>query len=163
MFAVRRAIPAVRAAGARSFSDAAAAAGMTLNFSLPHRSVYFEKSVDRVVIPGMEGVYGITAGHTPIVSEMKPGVVDIVHAAGEEPEKYFVSGGIAITHDNSLTEISAIEAVQLDEIDGDAVKDSFAKAKTAFDGAEAGSMEKAEAQIQMEVSKEMAAAIGVAV
>ena len=37
--------------------------------------------MDRVVIPGMEGVYGITAGHTPIVSEMKPGVVDIVHAA----------------------------------------------------------------------------------
>ena len=55
MFAVRRAIPAVRAAGARSFSDAAAAAGMTLNFSLPHRSVYFEKV-------GMVGPRGIRSG-----------------------------------------------------------------------------------------------------
>ena len=39
------------------------------------------QSVDRVVIPGMEGVYGVTAGHTPIVAEMKPGVVNIVHTA----------------------------------------------------------------------------------
>ena len=58
-------------------------------------------------------------------------------------------------------EISAIEAVQLDEIDGDAVKDTYAKAKSAFDSTEAGSMDKAEAQIRMEVAKEMAAAIGV--
>ena len=48
-------------------------------------------------VPGVEGEYGITAGHTPVVSQMKPGIVSIVHGAGEEPEKFFVSGGFAFT------------------------------------------------------------------
>ena len=32
-------------------------------------------------IPGVEGEYGVTAGHTPIISQLKPGVVSIVHDA----------------------------------------------------------------------------------
>ena len=61
------------------------------------------QTVDRVIIPGAEGVYGVTAGHTPIVSQLKPGVVEIVHEAAGEAEKYFVSGGFALTHDTSVT------------------------------------------------------------
>jgi len=34
----------------------------------------------------MEGEYGITAGHTPIISQMKPGIVSIVH----EAVRYFI-------------------------------------------------------------------------
>ena len=36
----------------------------------------------------MEGEYGITAGHTPIVSQLKPGMVSIVHKTGEEAESH---------------------------------------------------------------------------
>jgi F0F1-type ATP synthase epsilon subunit len=74
----------------------------------------------------MEGEYGVTAGHTPIISQMKPGVISIVHEAvraifcgvkqcgdvtlwlnrfsqGSEAEKFFVSGGFALTHADSST------------------------------------------------------------
>jgi hypothetical protein len=63
----------------------------------------------------------------------------------------------------SVQDISALEAVKLDDLDGDAVRDSYSKAKQAFDGAEAGSMGKAEAQVTMETSKSMAAALGLSI
>lgn len=66
-------------------------------------------------------------------------------------------------HSCHVQDLSVLEAVKLDSIDAEAVKDSYGKAKSAFDGAEAGSMSKAEAQIVMETSKAMAAAIGVAI
>ena len=112
-------------------------------------------------MPGVEGEYGITAGHTPVVSQLKPGMVSIVHAAGEEAEKFFVSGGFALTHADSSTDISALEAVKLDDLDLEAIKATFASSKSAFDSAEAGSMAKAEAQVSMETAKAMAAALDV--
>eukprot|EP00614_Pseudopedinella_elastica_P014336 CAMPEP_0172584214 /NCGR_PEP_ID=MMETSP1068-20121228/3790_1 /TAXON_ID=35684 /ORGANISM="Pseudopedinella elastica, Strain CCMP716" /LENGTH=136 /DNA_ID=CAMNT_0013378309 /DNA_START=166 /DNA_END=576 /DNA_ORIENTATION=- len=133
---------------------------MTLNFVTPLKAYYSEKTVASVKVPGMEGEYGLTAGHTPIISQMKPGVLSIVHESGSEPEKFFVSGGFALTHSTSQTDISAMEAVKLDMIDADAVKETYAKAKSSFDSSEAGSTPKAAAQIQMETAKAMAAAIG---
>jgi len=55
-----------------------------------------------------------------------------------------------------------MEAVKLNDLDGEAVKSVFAKAKSSFDSAEAGSMSKAEAQVQAETARAMAAALGVA-
>ena len=54
-----------------------------------------------------------------------------------------------------------MEAVKLDDIDVEAVKSAFTSAKSAYDSAEAGSMAKAEAQIQFETAKSMGAAVGV--
>ena len=86
-------------------------------FLLPPRPPLLQ-TVDRVIIPGAEGVYGVTAGHTPIVSQLKSGVVEIVHDAGGEGEKYFVSGGFALTHDTSVTDISAFEVRSGDRVKG---------------------------------------------
>lgn len=80
---------------------------MTLNFSLPHETLYNGASVASVIIPGVEGEYGVTMNHVPIVSQLKPGVLQILHDDGET-EKYFVSGGFALTHANSVT-VSAIQ------------------------------------------------------
>jgi enhancing lycopene biosynthesis protein 2 len=60
-----------------------------------------------------------------------------------------------------MQDISALEAVKVDALDAKLVQESYGKAKSAFDSAEAGSVGKAEAQIRMETSKAMAAAIGV--
>ena len=53
------------------------------------------------------------------------------------------------------------EAVKLDDIDPSAVQSQFDAAKSAYASATAGSVEQAEAQIDMEVTKSMAAAVGV--
>lgn len=51
-----------------------------------------------------EGEYGVGAGHVPYVAQLKPGVLQILHEEGSnDPEKYFVAGGYALTHPDSST------------------------------------------------------------
>jgi len=57
-------------------------------------------------------------------------------------------------------EVVCPEAVKLDDIDSAAVSSNYDKAKSAFASAAAGSREQAEAQIEMEVNKEMGLAVG---
>jgi F0F1-type ATP synthase epsilon subunit len=52
------------------------------------------------------------------------------------------------------------EAVKLDDIDSSAVTSQYEKAKSAYASATAGSIEQAEAQIDMEVNRAMGLAIG---
>ena len=56
----------------------------------------------QVIIPGIDGEYGVTVNHVPTVAQLKPGVLQILHEEGEA-EKYFVAGGFALTHANSVT------------------------------------------------------------
>jgi F-type H+-transporting ATPase subunit delta len=60
-------------------AEAAASNQLTLNFTTPHTPVYTKKLIDKVMLPGTAGEYGVTAGHSPIISELKPGVVSVVH------------------------------------------------------------------------------------
>ena len=87
----------------RAFSSEAATS-VTLNFSVPYESIYNGASVFQVIIPGVEGEYGVTPNHVPYVAQLKPGVLQILHEEGlADSEKYFVAGGYALTHENSVT------------------------------------------------------------
>lgn len=48
-------------------------------------------------------------------------LVDLSVRQGQEPEKFFVSAGFALTHPTSVTDITAIEAVRVEELDEGAV------------------------------------------
>jgi F-type H+-transporting ATPase subunit delta len=94
------------AISSRYLSDAAASTAPTqvkLTFGLPHETIYQNASVSSVIVPGLSGEYGVTAGHVPYVAQLKPGVLQIFHDDTSEPEKYFVPGGYAITHIDSST------------------------------------------------------------
>ena len=66
-----------------------------LQFDLvsPER-LLFSGEVDMVVVPGAEGDMGIMAGHAPVMSTLRPGIVN-VDAAGKPQERIFVRGGFA--------------------------------------------------------------------
>jgi F0F1-type ATP synthase epsilon subunit len=82
----------------------AAATGVKLNFSLPYEKIYDGVTVHSVIIPGAAGEYGVTANHVPYVAQLKPGVFQIFQEeTTQEPEKYFVAGGYALTHEDSST------------------------------------------------------------
>lgn len=69
-------------ASARSLKDApaaATAAGLTINFCTPHAPIYKNKAVEKVMLPGEIGEYGITAGHSPLISQLKAGIVTVQH------------------------------------------------------------------------------------
>lgn len=75
-----------------------------LNFSVPHDTIYSGAAVHSVIVPGVEGEYGVTAGHVAYVAQLKPGVLQILHEENtQDPEKYFVAGGYALTHPDSTT------------------------------------------------------------
>jgi F0F1-type ATP synthase epsilon subunit len=141
--------------------EGASGDNLILNFSLPAKSIYRNKPVASVIIPGLAGEYGVTKNHSPIIAELKAGVVHIVHEPGQAAEKYFVSGGFALTHANSVTDIAVVEAAKLEDIDTEALPKIYAEAVKDWNAAPEGSKEKVEAQIEVEVAKSLAGALGV--
>lgn len=79
--------------------------------------------MEQVLLPGVEGYFGVKANHVPIIAQLKPGVVELHD--GADITKYFVSGGFAFVHPNSVTDICVLEAATLDQFDSTAVKSAL--------------------------------------
>lgn len=89
----------------------------TLNHYTP------QHQLEQVLLPGVEGYFGVKANHVPIIAQLKPGVVELHD--GTDITKYFVSGGFAFVHPNSTTDICVLEAATLDQFDSTAVKSAL--------------------------------------
>ncbi|RKF21950.1 ATP synthase F1 subunit epsilon [Altericroceibacterium spongiae] len=77
---------------------------MALHFELvtPAKLVRSEE-VHMVVVPGMEGEFGVLEGHAPFMSTIADGTVQIFKSAGGQPEEIQVRGGFAEVGDKGLT------------------------------------------------------------
>ena len=75
----------------------------------------FSGDVESVSIPGTEGDMGIFAGHAPVLSTLRPGVVTVDKGQGA-PEKIFVRGGFAEVNPTGLTVLAEV-AIPLAELD----------------------------------------------
>lgn len=80
----------------------------------PERLLVSEQ-VESVVIPGSEGEMTIMANHAPVMTTIKPGVVTLKIASGQE-ERYVVFGGFADILPNGCT-LLAESAVSVKDID----------------------------------------------
>ncbi len=89
---------------------------MALHFELvsPAR-LLFSGDVASVQIPGAEGEMTILAGHAPVLSTLKPGVVTVSKEGGAT-EKMFVRGGFAEVNASGLT-VLAETAIPLADLD----------------------------------------------
>ena len=98
----------------------------------PERLV-FSGEVQSVVVPGSEGQFTVLKDHSPLMSTLKPGVVDIL----ESPSKtvrFFVRGGFADVAPTGLT-ILAEHAVPLEEFDGSQITADIENAESEVAGA----------------------------
>lgn len=129
---------------------------LTVNLALPYSAVLSGKEVDMVIMPATTGHMGVLPGHVATIAELKPGVLS-VHE-GNDVSKYFISGGFAFVHSNSYADIIAIEAVPVDQIDPAQVQKSLAEFTQKLSSATTD-LEKAEAQIGVEVHSALNAAI----
>jgi F-type H+-transporting ATPase subunit epsilon len=75
-------------------------AALHLEFVSPE-SVLFSGDVDQVDLPGSEGDLGILAGHAPMVTSLRPGIVTIFRDGRREP--VVVVGGFAEVGPAGLT------------------------------------------------------------
>jgi F-type H+-transporting ATPase subunit epsilon len=74
----------------------------------------FSGEVDQVDIPGIEGDFGVLAGHAPVVAAIRPGILTIT--SGSRHEKVIVLGGLAEVSDKGLTVLADV-ATSLAELD----------------------------------------------
>jgi F-type H+-transporting ATPase subunit epsilon len=75
----------------------------------------FAGDVEAVVVPGSEGQFTVLKDHAPLMTTLKPGVVE-VDEAGARKQRLFVRGGFADVNAAGLT-ILAEQAIPLEELD----------------------------------------------
>jgi F-type H+-transporting ATPase subunit epsilon len=75
-----------------------------LHFTLttPERQLISD-DVHMVVVPGVEGEFGVMAGHAPFMTTLRDGELSVYRSAGAQPERIRVSGGFAEVGDAGLT------------------------------------------------------------
>ena len=86
----------------------------TFKFELvsPEKILASEEA-EQVVVPGTEGDFAVLPGHAPVLSTLRPGVLDITLPGGKT-RKMFVKGGFCEVDPLSLTVLTQ-QAVDLAE------------------------------------------------
>lgn len=100
----------------------------TTHFELvaPER-LLMSSDVDQVVIPGVEGDFGVLPGHARLISTVRPGIV-VVFRDGKPAERIFVEGGFAeVTPEGCV--VLAERAALVSEIDRDGAEKALALAR----------------------------------
>ena len=78
--------------------------------------------VDQVDVPGVEGDFGVLAGHAPVVALIRPGI--LVITSGGTHQNIIVLGGLAEVSDKGLT-VLADTATSLKDLDRQAFADQI--------------------------------------
>lgn len=87
----------------------------TFHFDLVSpEKVAYSGEVDQVDVPGLEGDFGVLAGHSPLVASVRPGILTVT--VGGKHEKIIVLGGLAEVSEKGLT-VLADTATSLAELD----------------------------------------------
>ena len=74
----------------------------------------FSGEVDQVDVPGIEGDFGVLAGHAPIIAAVRPGILTII--SGGTSQKIIVLGGLAEMSEKGLTVLANV-ATSIEELD----------------------------------------------
>src|ERR1700678_2407295 len=69
---------------------------------------------DMVTIPGTEGYLGVMAGHAPLVTTLRAGMIDV--SVDGKDDRYFIRGGFAEIGPSKIT-VLAEEALPMTEMD----------------------------------------------
>ena len=101
----------------------------------PERQVLGE-AVDMVTVPGLNGEMGILPGHTPIISQLKTGVLSYVQ--DNRTAQLHVSGGFVEVRDDKVSVLAEV-AERPEEIDAAgarATRDRVEKQLSGWSGSE---------------------------
>jgi len=101
---------------------------------------------DMVTVPGSEGDFGVLPGHAPLISSLRPGVIE-VEGADDWDDRIFVAGGVAEVAADRLT-VLAEEAVPVRDLDRAAIQQRIQNAREDLeDAGDDEARRKAEAMI----------------
>ncbi|KAI3832423.1 hypothetical protein MKX03_020657 [Papaver bracteatum] len=124
-------------------------------FVTAHNSPQLPEDVCRVIVPARTSQMQIYPGQSTTLVVLKPGVVSLIDE--KSTTKYFTTGGFAFIHGH-LVDIATDEAIPLDHIDPAEVHKGL-KESTLKLGSSPTDLEKAEAQIGVDVHNALNAAL----
>jgi F-type H+-transporting ATPase subunit epsilon len=108
----------------------------TFHFDLVSpEKIAFSGEVDQVDVPGLEGDFGVLAGHAPLVASVRPGILNIT--VNGKHQKIIVLGGLAEVSDKGLT-VLADTATSMEELDRVAFAAQIAAMEDALKDEEPG-------------------------
>jgi len=73
---------------------------MQVDIVTPESVLFSEKNISMVTVPGIEGQMGILDDHLPVVTFLKPGVINVEK---NENKYFFTTGGVVDFKNNSLS------------------------------------------------------------
>lgn len=83
---------------------------------------------EMVTVPGSDGEFGVLAGHMPLISTLRPGVIAIEGGTASGDSRFFVLGGFAEVNPRKLI-ILAEEAIPVASIDVAAIEQKIRNAE----------------------------------
>ena len=101
----------------------------TFKFELvtPERMA-LSQDATQVLVPGVEGEFTVLPGHAPVISALRPGVIEVTLAEGGETERIFVKGGFAEVDADRVT-VLAERAMAVDQMSADVVTAELERAE----------------------------------
>ena len=109
----------------------------TFHFELVSpEKIAFSGDVDQVDVPGTEGDFGVLAGHAPLISLLRPGIMTVY--SGGEQTQVVVLGGLAEVGPDGLTVLADV-ATSIEDIDRAALQAQIAEMERRSKEMEQGS------------------------
>ena len=118
---------------------------------MPEREL-LSTEADMVVVPGSEGDFGVLHGHAPLISTVRPGVLEVFQGSKAE-QRFLVVGGFAEVTAERCT-VLADEAMPFDSVTAEQLADREKRAESDLSDA-ATDAEKAAAQKALAVAKDL--------
>ena len=113
----------------------------TFHFDLVSpEKIAFSGEVDQVDVPGLEGDFGVLAGHAPFVAAMRPGILTVT--TGSTREKIIVLGGLAEISEKGLTVLAEV-ATSMAELDREAFSEQISAMETKLAEKEGNELDRA--------------------
>lgn len=118
---------------------------------MPERELLATEA-DMVVVPGSEGDFGVLHGHAPVISTVRPGVLEVFQGSKVE-QRFLVVGGFAEVTPERCT-VLADEAIPFESVTADQLAEREKAAERTLSDA-ATDVEKAAAQKSLAVAKDL--------
>ena len=110
------------------------------------------RGVEMVVVPGADGDFGVLPRHTPMISNVRPGVLGL-YEGGKLAERIFVAGGFAEVTAARCT-VLADQAMAVEDLDRGAAEQKLKDAREDLEDARDDDLRR-EAQKQIAVCEEI--------
>lgn len=131
---------------------------LKLSLVLPHQAIYNSTDVVQVNVAAESGDMGILSNHVPSIEALRPGVVEVIEAAGGS-KKFFVSSGFATIHPNNKLTINVVEGAPLEDFSLEAVRSNLQEALKVVNG-NGTEEQKVAARIEADVYEALQHALG---